>query len=149
MDSVLKRYNLERKNLDFRCPCDIRDRIACELVDGWYVVGRTLKVSVSKLNSIRVDNVTLLKPEDKAVAALDAWDEEKGSEATCLKLAEALHRHKKTATLEILCQEVNRKITSESATTPGPNTSTPVSLQPERNQQRQEGKVEEYSAIAL
>ena len=130
MDGVLKRFDCERKDLDFRCPRTIRDRIAGELVSVWYLVGRTLDVSVSSLNSIRVDNVTLPKPEDKAVAALDAWDEEKRGEATCLKLAEALYDHKKTATLEILCQEVNRKISSESATSvSGPNTSAAVSLQ--------------------
>ena len=137
MDSVLKHFNLERQDLDFRCPRKIRDRIAGELVGDWYVV-RTLNVSDSRLNSIRVDNVTLPKPEDKAFAALDAWDEEKGREATCLKLVEALHENKKTATLEILCQEVNSKITSKSATTSGPNTSAAVS------QKRHEGKVEEY-----
>ena len=136
MDSVLKRFDLERKLLDFRCPRNIRDRIAGELVGDWYLVVRTLNVSDSRLNSIR-DNHTLPKPEDKAVAALDAWGEEKGSEAICLKLAEALHKHKKTTTLEILCEEVNRR-TSE------PNTSTSVSHQPERNQWQQEGKVEEY-----
>ena len=142
MDSVLKRFNLKRKHLDFRCPRNVRDRIAGELIGDWYFVGRTLNVSDSRLNSIRY-NHTLPKPEHKAVAALDAWDEEKGSGATCLKLAEALHDHKKINTLEILCQEVNRKITSESATMPGPEPNTSTD-QPERNQRRQEGKVEEY-----
>ena len=128
MDGVLnKHFDLESKDLDFRCPLNVRDRIVGELVGDWYVVGRTLNVSVSKLNSIR-DNHTLPKPEDKAVAALDAWDEEKGSEATCLKLAEALHYHKKISTLEILCKEVNSvKITSESSAT--------VSLQPRGNRE--------------
>ena len=84
MDSVLKQFNLERKKLDFRCPRNVRDRIAGELVGDWYLVVRALNVSDSKLNTIRVDNVTLPKPEDKAVAALDAWDAELGSGATCL-----------------------------------------------------------------
>ena len=146
MDGILKRSDIERKDLNFRCPRNIRDRIAEELIgeSGWFHVGRKLKVSDSKLKSIPLDNVTLPKPEDKAVATLDAWDAEKGSEATCLKLAEALYDRKMIKTLEILCQEVNSKITSESATTPEPNTSTPVSLQHQRNQRRQEGKVEEY-----
>ena len=40
-------------------------------------------------------------------------------------------------------EEVNSKITSETATTRGPSTSTAVSHQPEINQRRQEGKIEE------
>ena len=146
MDTVLKQFDLERLNLDFRCPRNVRDRIAGELIDVWYLVGRTLKVSDSRLNCIRVDSVTLPKPEDKAVAALDAWNEEEGRGATCLKLAEALHDHKKISTLEILCEEVrNSRITGESAaTTLRSSTSTAVSLQPRGNQRQQEGKVEEY-----
>ena len=135
MDSVLEHFNLESKDLDFRCPRKIRDRIAGELVGDWYLVGRTLDVSDKGLKSVH-DNHTLPKPEAKAVAALDAWDEEKGREATCLKLAEALHDHKKTATLEILCQEVNSKITlSESATLSDPITSAAVSGRLRRNQE--------------
>ena len=144
MDNVIQQFDLERIDLDFRCPRNVRDRVAGELVGDWYLVGRTLNVSDSRLNSIR-DNHTLHKPEEKAVAALDAWDEEKGSGATCLKLAEALHDHKKIKTFEILCEQVNQsKITSESATTSGRITSAAVSHQPERNQRQQEGKVEEY-----
>ena len=109
MDSILKAFDLGRKNLDFKCPRKIRDRIAGEIIGEWYLIGRVLGLSHIRLNSIlRQDHTVLPKPEDKAVAALDAWDEEYGRAATCLKLAEALYEHKKFSTLEILCGEVKQ-----------------------------------------
>ena len=150
MDGVLKQFDLERKDLDFRCPRNIRDRIAGELVanSGWYLVGRALNVSDKSLDAILSDNVNRPTPELKAVAALDAWDEEHGErEATCLKLADALHAHNKRSTLEILCEEVrqSRKITGESATASRPSNSStatgPGSLQPQENACQQERKI--------
>ena len=146
MESVLKRFGLKKQDLlDFHCPPIIGFKIAVrpELIDNWYVVGRTLEVSVGKLDSIRVDNMTRPSPVLKAVGALDAWDVEYGSGATCLKLAEALYDHKMISVLEFLCEEVNvyREKTSDLATrTSGPTTST---LQPQRRQ-LEDGKVEKY-----
>ena len=70
-------------------------------------VGRELDVSDKKLKSIR-DDCALTLPEKKAAAVLDAWAEEHGSGATCLKLAEALYRRKKIRVREILCDEVTQ-----------------------------------------
>ena len=137
MNSVLKQFDLEREDLNFHCPRNIKDKVAGELISDsdWYFVGRTLKVSDKALNSIRDDHVNQSSPELKAVGALDAWDEEHGEKgATCLKLAEALHYHEKISVLETLCKEVNREKASESATTP----------ETQRNQCKQGGKVEEY-----
>ena len=144
MEGILEWFGLEKQDLDFHCPPTIRFKIAerPELIDNWYILGRTLDVSVGKMDSIRVDNVTRPSPVLKAVGALDAWDVEYGSGATCLKLAEALHHHKIISVFEFLCEEVNVYLekTSEPATTSGPSTST---LQPQRRQ-LEEGKVEEY-----
>ena len=119
MDSVLKQFHLDREDLDFHCPRNIRDSVARELISDWYLVGRTLEVSNKALDSIRDDDVKRSSPELKAVSALDAWDVKHGEKgATCLKLAEALHYHEKTSVLETLCKEVNRDKASESATTP-------------------------------
>ena len=148
MESVLERFGLEKQDLDFHCPPTIGFKIAVrpELIGNWYIIGRTLEVSVGKLKSIR-DNHTLPKPEDKAIAALDVWDEEKGSKATCLKLAEALYDYKMISVLEFLCEEVNifRDKTSDLATRSGPSTST---LQPQRRQ-LEEGKVEKREGLGM
>ena len=144
MESVLKYFGLEKQDLDFHCPPTIGFKIAVrpELIGNWYIIGRTLDVSLGKLDSIRDDHVTRPSPVLKAVGALDAWDVEYGSEATCLKLAEALHHHKIISVLEFLCEEVKVYLekTSESATTSGPTTST---LQ-RQGRQLEEGKVEKY-----
>ena len=135
-DGVLKNIDLERKDLNLKCQRNIRDRIADEIIGDWYRVGRTLDVSDAKMNCILHDNVSLTSPADKAVAVLDAWAVEKGSGATCLKLAEALFSHNKVRTIEILCEEVTVK---RDSTTSEPSTSAAVSHQTGDNQQQQQG----------
>ena len=107
LESVLKSFDLERKSLDFKCDRSIINRISGEIIDEWYLLGRALGVSEGRLKSIRGD-LTLSSPEEKALAVLEAWVEEYGSKATCLKLAEALYDRKKTNTLERLCEKVQR-----------------------------------------
>ena len=119
-------------DLNFECPREIRDRIADEITDEWYLLGRALDVSDTKLKSIRRDNST---PEEKAVDALDAWAEEYGSGATCLKLEEALKRHMKTGVREILYKEIIRFKNVE--TTSGACAAVPP--QPSDNQQEEQG----------
>ena len=109
MDDVLRSRGVQREDLDFPCPRKIRDKIAGKIIDEWYMVGRELDVSKEKLTSIRTDNITLARPEEKAVATLDAWEEQRASKATCLELAKALFTRKKTNVLEFLCDEVNRE----------------------------------------
>ena len=101
---------------------------------GRTMVGRELDVSDKKLKSIR-DDCALTLPEKKAAAVLDAWAEEHGRGATCLKLVEALYRRKKTRVIEILCDEVKLD-----ATTSGPGSHVAaVSPQLPGNQQQQQG----------
>ena len=133
LESVLNSHGLVRKYLDFKCPREIRDRIAAEVIDEWYMFGRELKVSQEKLTSTRRDSS--LTPEEKAVDVLDAWAKEHGNTATCLNLAEALYRRKKMSVIDILCDEVKRD-----ATTSGPGSHVAaVSPQPPDNQQQQQG----------
>ena len=105
LGDVLRIYDLKEDDLNFKCPRKILNKLAGEIIVGWYMVGRELGVSKKGLNAIRYDH-TLSGPEEKAVGLLDAWTAEKGREATCLKLAEALHRRKMTSTIEILCEMV-------------------------------------------
>ena len=133
MDGV--QLNLERKDLDIKCPRKIRVRIADEIIDEWYQVGCELDVSNKKLKSIRHDK-SLNTPEEKAVAVLEAWAEEHGNGATCLKLAEALYRRIKTRVIEILCDEVTQ--IKPDAKTLGAGAAT--APQPSDKQQQEQGE---------
>ena len=127
MDGVLKQYGHERKDLDFtECTPKIRSRIAGEITDEWYFIGRELDVAQKTLKSIRHDSSH--SPEDKAIAMLDAWADEYGKEATCLKLAEALCQRNKTSVIEKLCEEVTQMNCAA------------VSTHASDNQQQQHGK---------
>ena len=107
LKEILDGFGLKRQDLNCKCERQIRGRIADEIVDDWNHVGRTL--DVSKLTAIKYDNVTLPRPQDKAVEMLDAWSVEYGIKATCLKLAEALLRQKKREVVEILCEEISNQ----------------------------------------
>ena len=146
MDDVLKAFDLESQYLKFECPSEIRYSIAGELIKNseWYSLGRELDVSDKRLDTIHEDLTLLTSPERKAVAALDAWAKEKGSEATCLKLAEALYARERRSTLESLCKKV-KEMKRESVASLGPSTlSTPISHQPPNNLWQQKGKSGEY-----
>ena len=106
---VMNKFGLERDDLNFRCPSSIFNSIVGEIIDDWPMVGQVLDVSTRKLKSIPQDH-SHASPKQKAAAMLDAWAEEKGKEATCLKLAEALHKCKKISTLEKFCEEVKPEV---------------------------------------
>ena len=136
MDGVLNKCSLERKDLDFKCTRKIILRIAGQIIDECYLIGRELDVTRQKLTSIRHDG-SLTLPEEKAVAVLDAWADEYGKGATCLKLAEALWRRKKTSVIEILCEEVAKMLSCDTTTL---GAGAAVSPQPSDYQQQQHGK---------
>ena len=106
---VMNKFGLERDDLKFRCPSRVLNSIAGEMIDDWPMVGQALDVSTEKLKSIPQDP-SHSSPKQKAVAMLDAWAKEKGREATCLKLAEALYKCKKISTLEKFCEEVKTEV---------------------------------------
>ena len=100
---VMNKFGFERD--DLKCPRRIYNRIACEIVDDWNMIGRLLDVSHKALTSIRQD-LSLNSSEERAAAMLDTWVEEKGRDATCLKLAEVLLERKHISTLEKFCKLV-------------------------------------------
>ena len=106
---VMNKFDLERDDLKFRCPSNILNSIAGEIVDDWNMIGRELDVSTKVLKSIPL-NRFLNSPEEQAVAMLDAWAEEKGREATCLKLANVLLKRNKISTLENFCELVKLEV---------------------------------------
>lgn len=107
LDKILDDRELTQSDLEFHCPRKTRDMVAEEIVDEWYLIGRALNVSESKLKSIRSDS-KLSGPEEKAVATMDAWADENGEQATILKLVEALYRRKKRSIIDSICREVQR-----------------------------------------
>ena len=107
--NVMNKFDLERDDLKFRCPCSISNSIAGEIVDDWRMIGCELDVSSKVLKSIPL-NRDLHSPEEQAVAMLDAWAEEKGREATCLKLANVLLKRNKISTLENFCELVKLEV---------------------------------------
>ena len=137
-ERVLNSFDLKRKDLDFKCQRSIIDSISGEIIDESYLFGRAVGVSEKRLTSIRGDGN--LSPEEKAVAVLDAWVEEYGCRATCLRLAESLYDRKKNNTLEILCEKVKRDAaavkTSESAAV--------ISSQPSGSQRQKQGDTKKY-----
>ena len=96
---------LKKEDLDIPFPREMKNKLADEIYDDWDTMGDELDVAKISLKKIRSDQ-SRPKPEKKASALLDAWTEEKGRQATCLKLAEALHRRKMTTTIELLCEMV-------------------------------------------
>ena len=108
VDSVLNYLALERKDLDFQCTPAVINRIAGEVFDDYYMIGRELGSNQLKLNTIRDLNDKFPTPELKAVAVLDAWMQERGRRATCIKLAEVLYRRNKRRAVDILGEEVTR-----------------------------------------
>ena len=132
-ERVLNSFNLERKDLDFKCQRSIIDSVSGEIIKEWNQVGRAVGVSKIKLTSISSD--VNLSPEQKPVAVLDAWVEENGREATCLKLAETLYEQKKINTLEILCEKVKRDAAAAKTSESG----AVVSCHPSGSQRQQQG----------
>ena len=107
LNDVLARSDLERKDLLFLCPRKIKDLVADAIADKWNRLGRTLNVPEEKLKAIQSD-IGISGPEDKASATMDAWTEEYGEHATCLKLVEALYRRSKLSIIYSVCEEVQR-----------------------------------------
>ena len=106
---VMNKFGLERDDLNFRCPSTILNSMADEISSDWPMIGPALDVSTEELKSITQD-CSHSSPKQKATATLDAWAEKKGREATCLKLAEALHKCKNISTLEKFYEEVKREV---------------------------------------
>lgn len=133
LDEILAVHELTRSDLEFHCPRKTRDMVAGEIVDEWYLTGRALNVSESKLKAIRND-INLSGPEEKAVATIDAWEDENGEQATVLKLVEGLYRRKKRNIIDSLCREVQRHRPTSAATAQDTSGNHQT---PDKNQQQQ------------
>ena len=106
---VMNKFGLENDDLNFRCPSTILNSMAGEISSDWPMIEQALDVSTEELKSIPQDCFHS-SPKQIAADMLDAWAEEKGREATCLKLAEALHKCKNISTLEKFYEEVKCEV---------------------------------------
>jgi hypothetical protein len=99
LNDILSQYALNETDLKMKCPQDVRNEIAIKLID-WKMIGYFLGFPAEKLTSIGRENET----EDLCkVALLDSWSKREGEGASCLKLADALHRRQRRDLVEFLC----------------------------------------------
>ena len=90
---------LEREHLHKECPPDIRLMIAKE-VSEWTLVGRYLGFSKQDLAVISRQYDT---EDQRKVAMFDTWHEREGSNATYLRLADALYQYGRKDLIQWLC----------------------------------------------
>ena len=107
LDDILSHYGLERKHLERPCPTDVRITIATRLLD-WKTTGRYFGLPEEKLTAIKRDNET---EDQRRIALLDCWEKREGSNASCLKLADVLHRRERGDLVDLLCAEVKLSLT--------------------------------------
>ena len=114
LEDILSRHGLEKKDLERRCPQGVRITIATKLVD-WKTTGHYFGVPTEKLAAIDREHAT---EDQRRIALLDCWDKREGRGASCLKLADVLHRRDRADLVELLCTEMKLSLAlgkSESA----------------------------------
>ena len=104
LNDILSKYDLKIKHLQGKCPRSVRLEIAKELID-WEMVGYYLDLSEQDLTAVKREKDT---EDQRRIAMLEIWHKRKGRDATYLKLANALLRHSRKDTAELLCQIVKK-----------------------------------------
>ena len=104
LDDILSRCGLEKKDLEQKCSNDVILEISESLGEDWELTGRYLGFTRSQIKDIKAENNTGAL---RRLTMLEDWEERDGEGATCLKLAEALHRRKRTDLVESVCQSIN------------------------------------------
>lgn len=85
--SILARKGLKREHLSRRTKKEHRDRIAVKLSTDWKRCANVLGLSEEDVESISKDNKW---SRNRRLAMMQRWDGQNGSEATYLRLAQAL-----------------------------------------------------------
>ena len=115
LNDILLHHNLEREHLHKECPPDIRLMIAKE-VSEWTLVGRYLGISKQDLTAIGRQYDT---EAQRKVAMFDTWYEREGSNATFLRLADALYQYGRKDLIDLLCLVVTfNKTTTDNTAVP-------------------------------
>ena len=108
LNDILLHHNLEREHLHKECPPDVRLMIAKE-VSEWTLVGRYLGISKQDLTAIGRQYDT---EAQRKVAMFDTWHEREGSNATYLRLADALYQNGRKDLIDLLCL-INKATTDD------------------------------------
>ena len=106
LEDILSHYGLKEKDLERQCPPGIRIKIATKLVD-WKTTGHYFGVPAEKLAAIDQENAT---EDQRRIALLDCWEKREGRNASCLKLADVLHRRDRRDLVELLCTEMKSSL---------------------------------------
>ena len=102
LEDILSHHGLQNKDLERQCPQGIRITIATKLVD-WKTTGNFFGVPAEKLAAIDREHET---EDQRRIALLDYWDKREGRRASCLKLADVLHRRERADLVDLLCTEM-------------------------------------------
>ena len=100
--NIISHHSLTMEHLQKECSQKVQLQISKELKD-WEMLGRYLKLSEQDLTAIKRDNHT---EEQRKVDMLDTWHKREGSNATYLKVANALYHHGRRDLVELLCHIV-------------------------------------------
>ena len=103
---ILSHHGLEKKDLERQCPPRTRISIAAKLVD-WKTTGYYFGVPAEKIAAIDRENST---EDQRRIALLDCWEKREGRNASCLKLADVLHRRERRDLVEQLCAEIKTSL---------------------------------------
>ena len=115
LNDILLHHNLEREHLHKECPPDIRLMIAKE-VSEWTLVGCYLGISKQDLTAIGRQYDT---EAQRKVAMFDTWYERERSNATFLRLADALYQYGRKDLIDLLCLVVTfNKTTTDNTAVP-------------------------------
>ena len=108
LNDILSYNNLTEENLKKGCPPEVTLKIAEELSE-WNLLGRYLKIPKQDLTAINRQYDTEAR---RKVAMFDKWHEKGGSNATYLRLADALYQHGRKDLVELLCKIVKKTYTN-------------------------------------
>ena len=105
---ILHYHKLKEEQFQKECPKEVQSKIAKELTD-WKTVGYYLNLSEQDLTEISCKIRT--KAQQK-IAMFNIWQQREGSNATYLKLANALYQHGRKDLVELLCIIVKTPVTA-------------------------------------
>ena len=99
LEEILSKHGLMKNDLDKKCSPCIRNDIALK-ISNWKMIGHHFGIPKEKLIAIQIENRT---EEERRVELLCTWSEQKGKQATYLKLIDALYHRKRCDLVDTLC----------------------------------------------
>ena len=113
LDDLLSHYGLERNSLEEECSQEIRNKLSLQFIN-WKVIGSLLGLSKDDIKAIEEKNDS---SEERRMATLNTWHQQKGYEATYLSLIKIFYNHKYRSLAGSLCEMIKEH---SAATLPHP-----------------------------